>query len=209
MRLMAEVPNRNHRSLFHIFVPFFAGITFFILSLPAVTAGVPITNLACISNRAVHHGSPLLHSRFPGFRHSLENPNPPWPQSCIHIPQMSARVRHCVECPRCHTFYLIAFNPYRNGSYLVRTGTGSSEEYTLYCLCDGPHAPNVSRWREVQACEVSRTAHQRGYGSLQEVSPINRGPSAPWFFSVEERPLRPALSEVEGAAPRGEAKPGL
>src|SRR5579864_9367271 len=114
---------------------------------------------------------------------------------------MSARVRHCVECPRCHTFYLIAFNPYRNGAYLVRTGTGASEEYTLYCLCDGPHHPNVSRWREVRACEVSRTAHQRGYGSLHEVSPINRATSAPWFFSVEDRPLR--------AAPRGEAKPVL
>jgi hypothetical protein len=29
------------------------------------------------------------------------------------------RVRHCVECPKCHTRYLPGFTPYRNGSYLI------------------------------------------------------------------------------------------
>ncbi len=103
---------------------------------------------------------------------------------------MSARIRHCVECPKCHTFYLIAFNPYRNGAYLVRTGTGSSEEYTLYCRCDGPADSNVSRWREVQPCEVSRAAHKRGYGTQEEVSPITPDTSAPWFFSAEQLGFR-------------------
>ncbi|HZD09509.1 MAG TPA: hypothetical protein VE176_14735, partial [Candidatus Limnocylindrales bacterium] len=44
------------------------------------------------------------------------------------------RIRHCVECPKCLTRYLIAFSPYSNGSYLVPTVYGSSEEYILSLL---------------------------------------------------------------------------
>jgi hypothetical protein len=84
---------------------------------------------------------------------------------------MPRRVRHCVECPRCHTCYLIAFSPYSNGSYLLRM-TGDFEEYTLYCFCDGTHKANVCRWPEVKACKVSRPTYERGYGSRDEVHPV-------------------------------------
>lgn len=86
---------------------------------------------------------------------------------------MFRRVRHCVECPMCHTCYLIAFSPYRNGSYLVRM-TASGEEYTLYCFCGGAHKPNVCRWPEVKACRVSKPTYDRGYGSRDEIRPISR-----------------------------------
>jgi hypothetical protein len=31
--------------------------------------------------------------------------------------------------------------------------------------------PNRWRWSEVKACEVSKAAHERGYGTLDEVWP--------------------------------------
>lgn len=89
---------------------------------------------------------------------------------------MSVRIRHCVECPRCHTCYLIAFSPYRNGSYLVRTGVGSHEEYTLYCFCEGQEFPSRWRWSEVKPYEVSKAAHDRGYGTVDEIWPVSRQP---------------------------------
>src|ERR1700722_13475459 len=42
---------------------------------------------------------------------------------------MSFRIRHCVKCPKCHTWYLVGFSPYRNGAYLVRTGTSSAGSF--------------------------------------------------------------------------------
>lgn len=91
------------------------------------------------------------------------------------------RVRHCVECPRCLTRYLIAFSPYSNGSYLVPTMHGSSEEYTLYCYCAGRVA---SRWRscETKACEVSKAAYERGYGTPEEILPVSEQPE--WSFDL-------------------------
>jgi len=86
--------------------------------------------------------------------------------------RMALRVRQCVECPNCHTRYLIAFSPFSNGAYLVRTGSNPFEEYTLYCLCQGRHLPSVSRWRQAKACEVSKAAHDRGYGTLDEICPL-------------------------------------
>ena len=98
---------------------------------------------------------------------------------------MSRRVRHCVECPRCHTCYLIAFSPYRNGSYLVRMTT-RVEEYTLYCFCEGPHKPNVCRWPEVKACRVSQPTYDRGYGPRDEVLPISRPMALDSSFNVSK-----------------------
>jgi hypothetical protein len=88
---------------------------------------------------------------------------------------MSFRIRHCVECPQCHTWYLVGFSPYRNRAYLVRTGARSFDEYTLYCFCQGADSPNVCRWAEAKACEVSKSAHQRGYGALDEIWLLERG----------------------------------
>src|SRR5215813_1489263 len=85
-------------------------------------------------------------------------------------------VRHCVEYPKCLTRYLIAFSPYRNGSYLVPMGTGLTEEYLLYCSCSNP--PTSSRWKEeqIERYLVSKVAYSRGYGTPKEIriSPATR-----------------------------------
>lgn len=88
---------------------------------------------------------------------------------------MTLRIRHCVECPRCHTCYLIASSPYSNGAYIVRTRP-DGDEYTLYCFCDGSQMPNIWKWLQVKTCEVSTRAHRRGYGSLEEVWFMNQQP---------------------------------
>jgi len=81
-------------------------------------------------------------------------------------------LRHCVECPKCLTRYLVAFSPYGNGSYLVPTFAGSSEDYILYCSCGRP--PVSSRWRcsELKRYGVSKAAHDRGYGTPAEIVPL-------------------------------------
>ncbi|HVI06933.1 MAG TPA: hypothetical protein VND65_01425 [Candidatus Binatia bacterium] len=84
---------------------------------------------------------------------------------------MSLRVRNCVECPRCHTFYLVAFSPYANGSYLVRSGAGIGEEYILYCFCARRAVTSRWRWPEIRACAVSDAAHEKGYGTIHEIWP--------------------------------------
>ncbi len=97
---------------------------------------------------------------------------------------MTERIRHSVECPKCHTRYLIGFSPYRNRSYLVSEGCGSSQEYTLYCSCRRPSV--VSRWRlsEVSTCEVSNTAYRRGYGTIEEVVPVRHLATKAWRLDI-------------------------
>jgi len=97
---------------------------------------------------------------------------------------MSFRIRHCVECPECHTCYLISCSPYKNGSYLVRSGAGSLEEYTLYCSCQHTRVPR--RWKsdELRAFEVSKAAHDRGYGRLGEIWPRTRRPQDQPCFEI-------------------------
>ena len=97
---------------------------------------------------------------------------------------MSFRIRHCVECPKCHTCYLIGFSPYSNGAYLVRAGAGSSEECTLHCFCEGAYFPSCWRWREVKACAVSKAAHDRGYGTVEEIWPIRSQPQGESRFDI-------------------------
>lgn len=80
-----------------------------------------------------------------------------------------SRIRHCVECPKCLTRYLIAFSPYGNGSYLVPTVYGSSNEYTLYCSCCVPRAVSRWRWNEMKTCDVTKAAYERGYGTPEEI----------------------------------------
>ena len=82
---------------------------------------------------------------------------------------MPAYIRHCVECPKCLTRYLIAFSPYRNGSYLVSGFTGVSEDHILYCSCGRP--PVSSRWSssDLKQYAISKAAHDRGYGKPDEI----------------------------------------
>ena len=82
---------------------------------------------------------------------------------------MTWRVRHCVECPKCRTRYLIGFSPYRNGSYLVPVARGSLQEWILYCACGSPPSPSRWNWDELQPYEVCRGAHVRGYGPPEEI----------------------------------------
>ena len=88
---------------------------------------------------------------------------------------MSPRIRHCVECPKCRTRYLIGFSPYRNGSFLVSCVAGSSEEYTLFCSCCRPAFHSRWNWSELKTCTVSNRAYDRGYGPPEEIVPVGNG----------------------------------
>jgi hypothetical protein len=94
------------------------------------------------------------------------------------------RIRHCVECPKCLTRYLIPCTPYRNGSYLVPTIQGSLEEYALYCSCSRGTGGSRWRWSEAKPCEVSKEAYDRGYGTPDEIVLVNTGPQEPWSVDV-------------------------
>jgi hypothetical protein len=83
---------------------------------------------------------------------------------------MPRHVRHCVECPTCRTRYLIGFSPYDNGSYLVPRFDVDSAEYRLYCACG--RSPVSGRCEELKRYAVSKMAHDRGYGSPEEIVPI-------------------------------------
>jgi hypothetical protein len=82
---------------------------------------------------------------------------------------MQPFIRHCVECKKCLTRYVIGFSPYGNGSYLVRDRGRPTEEYILYCSCANPFAPSQWREEEIEVYAVSKAAHRRGYGSNKEV----------------------------------------
>jgi hypothetical protein len=91
--------------------------------------------------------------------------------SLVRYRKMRPRLRHCVECPRCWTRYLVSFSPYRNGSYLMPLAEGQ-DEWILYCSCGRP--PASSRWtsNELRIYAVSNQAYDRGYGPPEEIVPI-------------------------------------
>ena len=95
---------------------------------------------------------------------------------------MPHRIRHCVECPKCLTQYLIGFSPYSNRSYLVPSVVGSSEGYTLYCSCRESYT--VSRWSQVRSCRVESAAYSRGYGTTEEVAPASNQTWNSWSFDI-------------------------
>ena len=97
---------------------------------------------------------------------------------------MTIRIRHCVECPKCGTRYLVGFSPYGNGSYLMPVARMFWDEYSLYCTCKEPTVP--SRWfmSEMKTCEVSREAHRRGYGSAEEIVAVSHESAATWVFDA-------------------------
>jgi hypothetical protein len=82
---------------------------------------------------------------------------------------MGCRIRHCVECPRCRTRYLVGFSPYENGSYLVPITAGCWDEWILHCSCGTPSY--ASRWNcnELKMYVVPSEAHLRRYGPEQEI----------------------------------------
>jgi hypothetical protein len=94
------------------------------------------------------------------------------------------RIRHCVECPKCRTRYLIAFSPYSNGSYLVPSVDGCWDEYILYCSCRKGSATSRWKWHEVKSYDVLKVAYHRGYGTPEEVLPIDDESQDAWSFDV-------------------------
>lgn len=82
---------------------------------------------------------------------------------------MRSRVRHCVECPKCHTRYVLGCSPYRNGSFLRPTVEGLAEEWMLYCSCGSPHIPSRWNWSELKRYAIPRQVHERGYGLPEEI----------------------------------------
>lgn len=103
-----------------------------------------------------------------------------WPYRSFEEPggaacdSMGHRIRHCVECPKCWTRYLLARSPYYNGSYLIPTVTGSLEEYTLYCSCATMLLRSHWRWDEMKTYKVSKAAYDRGFGTPDEVFVMRR-----------------------------------
>jgi hypothetical protein len=83
---------------------------------------------------------------------------------------MSHRVRHCIECPKCNTRYLIGSSPYDNGSYVLPLIAGNADDWILYCACQTPRVRLQCHWSEMKMCAVSKSAHGRGYGSSEEMS---------------------------------------
>ncbi len=80
-----------------------------------------------------------------------------------------SRIRHCVECPNCHTLYLLGSSPYGNGARLVGMPATLPQEYALYCPCRTSIFPMRWKWSEVKACKVTMAAHRRGYGAHAEI----------------------------------------
>jgi hypothetical protein len=88
------------------------------------------------------------------------------------ISAMKSRIRHCVECPKCRTRYLVGFSPYRNGSCLIPVAEGISQEWTLYCSCGRPPSSSRWAWGDLKMYTVSNQAHDRGYGPPEEIVPL-------------------------------------
>jgi hypothetical protein len=82
---------------------------------------------------------------------------------------MTSRIRHCVECPKCCTRYLVGFSPYPNGSYMRTLLDGFGDEWILYCTCVKPATASLWKGRQLNLHVVSRQAYGRGYGSPEEI----------------------------------------
>ena len=92
---------------------------------------------------------------------------------------MTRRIRHCVECPKCRTRYLLGASPYANGAYLVISPL-DMEAHTLYCPCGRSATSHAS---EAGTYIISNLAYDRGYGSPDEI-----------FSTRDERKREPDLS---------------
>lgn len=86
---------------------------------------------------------------------------------------MAPRVRQCIECPQCHTRYLLTCSPYRNGSYLKPLAEGLAQEWKLFCSCGSPHISSQWNWTELKRYAIPTRAYQRGYGPPEEIVPVN------------------------------------
>jgi hypothetical protein len=81
---------------------------------------------------------------------------------------MPRQIRNCIECRECHTRYVIGSSPYHNGSYLVSNISGLPNVIRLYCSCHF-QMPQLVKTGELRVYAVSEWAHERGYGSPEEI----------------------------------------
>jgi hypothetical protein len=63
---------------------------------------------------------------------------------------MSSRVRSCVECPKCHTRYLIGSSLHHNGSYIVAHPPAAADFLRLYCACSNFSSSYVFKFSELK-----------------------------------------------------------
>lgn len=96
-----------------------------------------------------------------------------------------SRIRHCVECPKCLTRYLVSFTPYSNGAYLRPVVHGRWDEYILCCSCRRGAGVGRFRAKDEMACKVSNAAFQRGYGTSAEIRPV-RNTRESWSIDASQ-----------------------
>ncbi len=94
------------------------------------------------------------------------------------------RVRHCLQCPKCLTRYVISLTPYRNGAYVIPAVSAGCEEYVLYCCCSHPSVPCRYRSNDVMLCHVAKAAYDRGYGTEREITAVDRRLRDRWEMDV-------------------------
>ena len=81
---------------------------------------------------------------------------------------MTPRIRHCVECPKCHTRYLVGFSPYRNGSYLMPLSGGPlgrcgilGRVDSLLFLRQATHSQSMELERVESICGLESSSRSR------------------------------------------------
>ena len=82
---------------------------------------------------------------------------------------MPSRIRSCVECPKCHTRYVIGSSPYPNGSYIVAQPFAAPDLVRLYCICGDLPSSYAFKFSELKMYAVSEWGERRGYGSPEEI----------------------------------------
>ena len=82
---------------------------------------------------------------------------------------MSSRLRSCVECPKCHTRYVIGSNPYYNGSYIVAYPPSGADLLRLYCTCGDLLTSHAFEISDLKMYAVSEWAEKHEYGSPEEI----------------------------------------
>ena len=96
------------------------------------------------------------------------------------------RIRHCVECPKCFTRYLISLSPYRNGAYVLATSRGCGDEYILFCSCKKGGAATPWKWSEVMTCRVTKEAFERGFRPAAEIMRVRGEDKESWTFKAAQ-----------------------
>ena len=82
---------------------------------------------------------------------------------------MSSRIRSCVECPNCHTRYLIGFSSHSNGSYIVSHPQRAAVMHRLYSTCSNSPSPYAFKFSKLKMYDISDWADRHACGSPEEI----------------------------------------